>query len=130
MGTFGVRAFENDGALDWVWELDGSSVEILRIAFAATEADYLEAPVAEIAVAAAEVVASAMGRSVQGVPPEVTAWLAINASSLSSSYAEGAIKALDRVTGEHSELQELYEEAGDEEWQQAIAELRTRLTSI
>ena len=35
---------------------------------------------------------------------------------------------IDRVLGADSELRELWEEAGDREWQAAVADLRTRMT--
>ncbi|RYD66813.1 MAG: DUF4259 domain-containing protein, partial [Verrucomicrobiaceae bacterium] len=80
MGSWGVLPFENDDALDWVWELeDAENFAVLELALedvASAEAeDYIEAPQAEEALAAAEVVAALLGKPLDDLPEPVDAFL-------------------------------------------------------
>ena len=71
MGAWGVGHFDNDDAGDWVWELeDTGTASPVTAAFAAVEAEanYLEAPDACIALAAAEVVAAWAGNPAAETP--------------------------------------------------------------
>lgn len=66
MGAWGMGAFENDDASDWLAALDGAVPQRLRLTFervTAIEPElYLEAPAASEAVAAAEVVTAMLGK--------------------------------------------------------------------
>ena len=79
MGAWGTGSFENDDAMDWVADLEGSDdlaivVETLsRVADAGD--DYVETPEGAAAVAAAEVVAALLGASGPTVTDEVREWV-------------------------------------------------------
>lgn len=127
MGTWGARAFENDDALDWVWELEESRDDsVVRGALRAVGgvAD-IEAPEAACGLAAAEVVAAAAGAPAGWLPEPVTAWVAAHGPAV-APLRDDARRTVERVA-ERSELQELWAGAGDPEWDRAIADLLGRL---
>ena len=63
MGAWGCGSFENDDAVDWVYEFESSGVAAVASALehvsSIAEDEYLEAPEASAAIAAAEIVAAA-----------------------------------------------------------------------
>lgn len=132
MGAWGSGSFENDDAMDWVSDLsaspDWSTVQAaLDQVLALGPDDYLEAPDASVALAAAEVVAAAMEAPASNLPAEVTDWTAIHGANVEPDHAKGAYRAVMRVV-EQSELQELWEETGDPSgWQGAVVDLQKRL---
>ena len=131
MGAWGAGPFENDDAGDWVWELeddtDGSVIAATLGVVVDTGADeYLEAPDANNAVAAAEIVASAQGRRHPDLPSEARAWLDAHAGLIDRQLVTLARTAVTRVA-ESSEARDLWDEAGDTEWGPYIADLITRL---
>jgi uncharacterized protein DUF4259 len=127
MGAWGARSFENDDALDWVWELHESADDsVVRAALAAVPEDgQIEAPEAACACAAAEVVAAAAGAPAEWLPDEVKDWVGAHGSAVAGLRSE-AHAAVQRVAT-RSELQELWAEAGDTEWDKAVADLLGRL---
>ncbi|MEL6870449.1 MAG: DUF4259 domain-containing protein [Pseudomonadota bacterium] len=131
MGAWGLGTFENDDALDWVYELEASTGSgVLNASLAAVDgADYLEAPEACAALAAAEVVAALIGTPSQDLPEEVTGWLAANQQQPDAELITMAHRAVSRIKSS-SELQELWEETDEyAAWQHAMDELSLRLTA-
>lgn len=131
MGAWGLGTFENDDALDWVYELEASTgSSVLNASLAAVDgADYLEAPEACAALAAAEVVAALIGTPSQGLPEEVTGWLTANQQQPDAELIAMAHRAVSRIKSS-SELQELWEETDEyAAWQHAMDELSLRLTA-
>jgi|SRR6185503_18195521 len=133
MGTWGHRSFENDGALDWVAELEVDGVDAIRDALTAITdsggGEYIDVDDACFAVAAAEVVAAARGHGPEGLPDEIVDWLDDSASSVTVPDAVLARKAVARVR-ENSELQELWGENGSEnDWDREMASLLARLAA-
>lgn len=130
MGAWGSGSFENDDALDWADALgESTDASILLEAFQAVLAvDYVEAPDAAVALAAAEVVAAARGSPTSELPPSVALWLGAHSDAVGTETVRTAIAAVDRVAAPHSELRELWIESGDREWQTAVADLQRRLT--
>jgi len=128
MGAWGGRSFENDDALDWVWELEESDDDsVVRAALVGVHGDgEVEAPEAACACAAAEVVAAAAGAPADWLPDEVKTWVAAHGAAVAGLRPE-AHAAVQRVA-QRSELQELWAEAGDDEWDRAVADLLGRLT--
>lgn len=136
MGTWGVNAFENDTALDWVWELEES--EDLSVVMAALEGpladdadEYLEAPVCEMALAAAEIVAALKGHPPEKLPPEADDWVKRNRGRLKvdQELIETAHDAIARVVAD-SELRELWDESEElAAWEKALESLQKRLNS-
>jgi poly-gamma-glutamate capsule biosynthesis protein CapA/YwtB (metallophosphatase superfamily) len=126
MGAWGSAAFENDDALDWVWELEESTDDaVVRAALTvALDAEELEAPEASCALAAAEVVAAAGGAPVSSLPDGVRAWVA--AHELPADLRGLAREAVTRIA-ERSELRQLWDEAGGDDWRDGVSALQARL---
>src|SRR5262245_15156924 len=129
MGAWGHGSFANDDALDWVASLlrNGSSA-IVRALNAVPESDddYLEAPSASVAVAAAEVVAAQAGSPSAKLPAEVSAWVA-SQSQPAPELVALAQRAVERVL-RRSELRDLWADSKKSEaWQAEVAGLLTRL---
>jgi hypothetical protein len=134
MGAWGHRAFENEDAADWGGSLkyrDGRqciAAVFTAVLKAEEDDDYLEAPAASQAVAAAEVVASLAGQPGANLPPDVSEWIAANKLP-NSGLVEVAKRVVSRVL-ENSELKELWAEGGTEyakPWQTELQNLLDRL---
>ena len=131
MGAWGPGVFENDDAADWVWELeddeDGSVIEAALSAVVDTPRnEVVESGDASNAVAAAEIVASAIDNATTSLPTEATEWIKRNAHLVTPEVRDLARRAVDRV-GASSELQQLWESAGDPAWAGSIGALHARL---
>jgi len=129
MGAWGEGSFDNDDAADWVWELAEADTSILEEAFSrvAECEDYLEATDCVIAIAAAEVVAALRKRPSAELPEEVSAFVTRIGTPPSPELVSSALSALKRIKTK-SELQESWDESDSRaEWNQAIAELESRL---
>ena len=129
MGAWVASAFENDDALDWVSELEDGAVDLVRAGLAVTQVDYLESPDGSVSIAAAEVVAAAVGNPAGSLPASVTRWVDAHGASVANAEVVLALAALDRVTAENSELAELWAESDDREWSQSVEDLRNRLNT-
>lgn len=130
MGAWGVRNFENDDALDWVSELeqakDSSVIQETLQSVAERGDEYLEAPEACVAIAAAEVVAALNNSISPDLPDKVTQWVNQHRHG-SSSLTQLALKAVQRIKT-NSELKELWDESDSAaEWHEVINNLETRL---
>jgi hypothetical protein len=138
MGAWSYESFGNDDACDWIAELeehdDLGFVESTFDAVLAVGDDYLEAPEACAAIAAAEVVARLQGHfgrkdaSSEGVD----AWVERVRLQPPASLIDKACRALDRILSDPSELLELWEDAEPSgAWQAEVKNLkaRVRLTS-
>lgn len=126
MGAWGTGPFDNDDAGDWVFELEDDGPPAVRAAL--DVAPHPSAEVAAAAVAAATVVALALG-----VPSESSAevddWLAgADAAALEElrGLAPAAAAALQQVL-DGSELAELYDEVGADEWRDGLVGLEASL---
>ncbi len=135
MGAWGHRAFENDDAVDWAASLqhrDGRqciSAGFTPVLQADEEDEYLEAPAASQAVAAAEVVAALAGRPGAHLPSDVCEW-AFRNKLPNRGLIEVAKRVVSRVL-ERSELRDLWSEGDPEEflkpWQRDLQDLLDRL---
>jgi hypothetical protein len=134
MGTWAVDAFGNDTSADWAWELekaaDISLVEKALDTAISANSDYLGAPEAMEALAAAEVIARLQGnwgeRSSYSDP--VDKWVEANAFIPTGGLIAKAHQVLELVVGPNSELNELWQESSDHEaWLASVAELKSRV---
>src|SRR5580704_17883109 len=77
MPGWGTGSFENEDAQNFLRQLSSIGIDDLRsiLAHAADNNDYLEAPDSSVAIAAAEVVATAKGKPPQTVPREIAEWI-------------------------------------------------------
>lgn len=133
MGTWDTGHFDNDTAADFGGELDdvppGKREALLRDALTAVAGtgreDYLDSDEAVVAVAAAALVAA----QCPGGAPVTTAYGPDDPLPPLDPALRGlAVRALDRVVGEESELPELWGDSGDgAQWTAGIAELRAVL---
>jgi hypothetical protein len=133
VGAWGVRAFEDDAAADWAFELAGcDDLSAVEDAFADVEAagdGYLEQDPAVIALAACEVVARLRGRHGYADPytEPVDAWVAAHPLEPSPELCARADAAITRILGPDSELRELWDEADGQAWRSAVEELHGRV---
>jgi hypothetical protein len=129
-GAWGEGSFENDAAMDWAADCaKSSSTTCVRSALeSALAGTTLEAPEASVAVAAAEVVAAALGRPGPDLPPELKAWIDRRAPGELARLAPAARKALARVRDPSvSELHQLWSQGKPNGWALAVAYLEARL---
>ncbi len=113
MGAWGHSAFENDDALDWLYELEESSgldLVVATLTEVSQEGDYLEAPESSMGLAAAEVVAALNGQPAEDLPENVAEWCAALGEAADQDLVALAASAVRIVAG-GSELKELWEEA-------------------
>jgi hypothetical protein len=131
MGAWGARSFDNDDAMDFVAELEsngsGALQEAIDEAVDLAPEDYLEAPSASRAVAAAEVAAAMLGFPAPDLPPAVVEWLS-TAPAPDPLLRASATAALQRVVA-NSELAELWAESGDDSWREQQADLLQRIAA-
>jgi hypothetical protein len=138
MGAWGCGSFENDEALDWVYDLEQSK-DLSLIAGtlnAVTESvdDYLDATDCSMALAAAETVAALAGRPESSLPEEVARWVkerqkesSQEHSLVDESVMAKARQAIEAILSD-SELKELWEETDDlEQWKATVTDLLKRL---
>jgi hypothetical protein len=132
MGTWGEKAFQNDSALDWAAELAAKGPSQLAETLAnvadidATE--LLDVDDGSAAIAAAEVVAAALGFGRDRITKALNTWLDANPAVVGPSDLALAKRAVERVLGEQSELRELWDEHGpDNPWQLDVRALLARL---
>ena len=129
MGAWGTGVFDNDSALDWVWELEAvSGTDLLQATFdTVNEAQYREATDCSEALAAAEVVAALLGNPSDSLPNEIVEWLAKNQTAVDTRLQASAWTAVDHILVD-SELRELWSESVDfDAWQNLLQELMHRL---
>lgn len=129
-GAWGSSSFENDDALDWVGNCaDGRAGASVSAAFAAVlTGDYVQAPDGSAAVAAAEVVAAAVGKPPSDPPTELAACAQRLPTEDIRKLAAIARQALSRILDpKRSELSQLWAEAMSETWRREMADLEARL---
>jgi hypothetical protein len=134
MGAWSHESFGNDTACDWAGDLqegdDIVPVEAALDAVLEVGDDYLEAPEASEAIAAAEVVARLQGHFGlrDAYSESLDQWIAQRGITPSADLATKARQVLDRILSEPSELLELWEEDGEPgEWRAAVIALKDRI---
>jgi hypothetical protein len=134
MGTWGAGTVDNDTAVDWMYGLgevsDLSLIEGTLDRALATGGEYLEAPDAEEALAAAEAVARMLGNF--GVRNDYTQtmddWVAYMNRLPPPELVAKAQRIVARIRQPPSELLELWSKSDKSEaWSRSLADLVTRL---
>jgi hypothetical protein len=132
MGTWGVKSFENDTALDWAFELNSSTNDepIFEAIYDVLDTDdeYPDADICCCAVASAEVIAAFKGNSEYDLPDEIMSWLRNNTIHDMVKLTEDTLIALE-IVQKNSELKDLWLESDDyEKWNQEIEDLIRRVS--
>jgi len=131
MGAWGHRSFDNDDAADFGLELEARGWEAVQSALQAASTlapdDYLEAPEASQALAAAEVVAAVKRGDLSRLPGDVQAAVAEIGPLPDPSLVTQAQAAVERVVNQ-SELQELWAEVDEfDAWRADVEALASLL---
>jgi uncharacterized protein DUF4259 len=129
MGAWGVGAFDNDTALDWLDTLERLGTEAMLIAFQtiAEEDERIEVEQARIALAAAEAVAAARGHGAPDLPGELAEWADARGSSVDAAFVAQATDAVTRIR-DGSDLADMWEEQDSgTEWNSRTDDLLERL---
>jgi hypothetical protein len=132
MGAWGVEAFENDQALDWVWMLEKVNDNSLLIKALDTvnnlpAGEYMDGDYGREATAAAEIVAALKGSPLKVLPANVKTWLANNPNVNNPDLTPQCLSAIDRILTE-GELVELWADSNhNKEWHAYMADLKSRL---
>lgn len=134
MGAWSTDAFGNDTACDWAYGLAVSDdlllVEAAIAAVVDSPAGYLDASLAQEALAAAEVVARLRGHAGdRNAYTEATDdWVQAKRLVPPEALRRRALLALDRCLGEDSELRELWDESDAAgQWRADAQSLQERL---
>jgi len=130
MGAWGIAAFDNDDASDWVYDLEKRGLAAIDAALADAEAATdLVMPTDVNAIAAGEVVAASRGRPVDGLREDIQQLAIFVGPDITPDHAVRAQAAAVRVLA-GSEVAELWDESGEgAEWRRSIDDLVRRLSS-
>ena len=131
MGTWGVKSFDNDTALDWVYDLQLSKDdELVRESLHKiinSSNDFFDADTCCCAIAAAEIIVVFKGNHCPDLPEEVNLWIKNNDLNDVEDLAEMAVNAIEKIKA-NSEIKELWEDSDDySEWLDSINDLIERL---
>lgn len=130
MGAWGVKSFENDDALDWINELqaadDASLIEETLKSILDRGEEYVEAPEASRAIAAAEIIAAANNPTTPDLPEDAKQWIRLHPIK-SKGITQLASRVIHRIKTA-SELKDLWELSDfGLEWSKVINDLEMRL---
>ncbi|MFC8710598.1 DUF4259 domain-containing protein [Streptomyces sp. NPDC057197] len=131
MGTWDIGPFDNDTAADWSGALDDASADARRdlvlaaLTRAAETTGFLDSEIGEEAVAAAALVAA----QCPGGAPADSAYGPRQPLPDLTGLRAPALRALDRVLTEESELLELWAESDSAPWKAAMDRLRAALAA-
>jgi len=132
-GAWGVGAFENPRALKWVAALvAGGDPDLVRATLRQV-VDASEAPNEDLcmdALAAAEIIAVALGRESGDVPAEARTWAKTHGDGWTATDVRLAVKAARRIAAD-SGLKEFWDEVDDvDEWLGEVQDLAGRLSRL
>ena len=134
MGAWSTDSFGNDTACDWAYGLEETSDlslvrETIERVIECGDEDCLEAPDADEAIAAVEVIARLKGNFGERDAHSETVdnWVAAHPQKPPQDLVKLAGKALDRILRPPSELLELWEESDEfDPWKKSVLDLKDR----
>lgn len=135
MGAWAEDAFGNDTACDWVGDfLENPGLDAVKSAIdcVVESEDYLESDEACEGLVACEVVARLKGNwgEKNGYAEDLDKWVESMSIQPDEELVSAAEKAIYRILGENSELQELWDEDGkNEKWHSEMGNLLVRVKS-
>lgn len=125
MGAWGIGNFENDDAVDWMYDIsDSKGVKVLLspLKDVVNETGYLESPDCCQALVSAEIISKALSKDRSELPEEIQSWLEKKRGLfgkppvLEPAHASLAAQAVKKIMAD-SELKELWQEAGEyDQW--------------
>ncbi|MCS3801840.1 DUF4259 domain-containing protein [Niastella sp. OAS944] len=135
MGAWGPLNFENDTALDLVYEIEEEGANRIKIAIEAVnsreEDSFLDSDLCSEALAAIEYIAAAKDKVSEDFPEDAEEWLTpANKETLLAirNLIANSKQAIDRIK-HNSELKDLWEETEEfEEWNKVLDGLVTRIS--
>jgi len=132
MGAWGTGNFDNDTALDWVFELEESDDLSLveQTIDTVLEEEYIESFSAEEALVAIEVLARLQGNFTEddSYAEDVNKWVKEHPQEVPQSLREKAKKALKIILGDNSELKDLWQETKEfDTWEKEVLGLYDRI---
>ena len=134
MGAWGTGIFDNDGALDYVGDIVSDSglsqIEATFDNVLSIKLEYLEAPDAENALAAAEILARLQGRgNAEKSTDELEQLIKKTRVSPSRDLMQKARQSVARILTEPSELLELWNDSDEygAEWKACVENLASRI---
>ena len=137
MGAWAEDSFGNDSAADWAGQFaEGGRgleavVETLNAVMQEGE-DYLDSDFAADAIAACEVIARLRGHWGKRSPysEKLDAWVESHPQEVPQDLLQLALRVLERILGENSELQQLWDDGGrNEAWHAEMDDLKRRVGS-
>ena len=131
MSNKGTGTFDDDDAMDWLDSFESEGPSAIESALTTVtelgREDYLEAPEASHALAAAELVAAALGGEDDRLPDNFRPRFAKHIDAINDAELTApARKAVLRVL-RASELKEQWEDSGDDDWEDGVRDLLERL---
>jgi hypothetical protein len=134
MGAWGHLNFENDTALDLVYEIEEKGADRIRTAIEAInsreEDGFLDSDLCSEALAAIEYIAAVKDKASEDFPEDAEEWLTpANKESLLAirDLIKKSTQAIDRIK-HNSELKDLWEETEDfEGWNKVLDGLVARI---
>lgn len=135
MGAWGHLNFENDTALDLVYEIEEKGADRIKNAIEAInsreEDSFLDSDLCSEALAAIEYIAAVKDKASEDFPEDAEEWLTpANKESLLAirNLIPKSKQAIDRIQ-HNSELKDLWEDAGEyETWAKVLEGLATRIS--
>ncbi len=116
MGTWDVGIWDNDAAADWIGELaESRGLDLLHQSLSPREVNgyYLEAPEGARVLCSVDTLLAALGLAGSSAPESVLNWISAHTSLDFRALIPEALEMTRRVTAEHSELRELWQENVD-----------------
>ncbi len=131
MASGGTGTFDDDDATERLDSFESEGASAIETALTTVtelgREEYLEAPEASHALAAAELVAAALSGEDDRLPDNFRPRFAKYVDSINEAELTAqARKAVARIL-RSSELKETWDDAGDEEWEEGVRDLLERL---
>ena len=132
MGAWGIKTFENDTSLDWLFDLEESTdLSTVELALSEADADYIEASEGCNILAVAEIILALQDKARPGLPEEAEKWVLENKNLDATHLNIKAAEAVDKILSKASELNELWQEAEEDyqAWVEDVTQIKMALLS-
>jgi hypothetical protein len=133
LGAWGECNFENDDALDWVYELEESNdlslvAKALEVVEKFDSENYLELAECARALAATEVLAALLGKPSRDLTIEGKQWVTDHYNLHPGPNIPIALASIERIRSD-SEMKELWDETNNPSiWYRVLDDLKSRLS--